>query len=108
MRRRVDPRQAAVIGLALAAVAAALYQAPSAFRRQEDRAADVAATPRASRQLLAGRQADMNTDFFVTAAQTLPPAATFAVITGPGVQVSNDIVLAKAPAFGAYYLLPRR
>jgi hypothetical protein len=108
MRLPADLRRPAALVLGLAAVAATLYQAPESFRGAEDAVSAVASTPRANRQLLAGREFDMNTDFFVAAARTIPPDRSFAFISGRGVAVSNDIVLAKAPIFAAYYLLPRR
>src|SRR5437870_3035754 len=107
-RSPAELRRTAALALGLAAVAATLYQAPESFRGAEDGVASVASTPRANRQLLAGREFDMNTDFFVVAAKTIPRNAPFAFISGSGVVVSNPVVLSKAPIFAAYYMLPRR
>jgi hypothetical protein len=50
----------------------------------------------------------MATEPFTAALQDVPPNATYAVVTGGGVQVSNPLALSQASAFAAYALLPRR
>lgn len=97
------------LALALAAaLAAALSRIPGALRDSRDAVLAVSGLTPAERTLLPARSADVSTELFVAADQQLPPRATFYVATGDGIDVSSPIVLPKAVAFAAFWLLPRR
>ena len=51
---------------------------------------------------------DISREFVLEAREWLDPDTTYAVLTGPNVQVSNDLVLGVVPGFMPYALLPRR
>jgi hypothetical protein len=94
--------------LVAAAVGVSAWRLPGLFRGT-DRAEDaVAGLGRDERRLLPGRSFDLETSFFVRAAQEIPPDAVYFVITGEEASPSSSIVLFKAPVFAGYWLLPRR
>ena len=86
----------------------ALWQLPNVFRRTSRTVDSVAHLTAEQRRLLPARQYDMATEIFVAAKQTIPANESYAVVTGPGVQVSSPLTLQKAPFFALFYLLPRR
>ena len=89
-------------------LALALWQLPDLFRRTSRAVDSVAHLTDDQRLLLNARQYDMDTEIFVAARQTIPPGESYAIVTGPGVQVSSPLTLQKAPFFALFYLMPRR
>ena len=102
-------RSRALLSLALlAAVGVGLWRVPGVFRSSQDAVNVVRGLTPTERSLLPARSFDISTDLFVAAAQQLPNDATFFVVTGDGIEVSNPYVLDETPPFAAYWLLPRR
>lgn len=95
----------AVVALTLAVV---VWKAPSEIRHVNDQARELRALPKAQRNLLPARSADVDTRVFVEARHLIPRNATYAVITGPKIAVSTPNTLAAIAPFSRYYLLPRR
>jgi hypothetical protein len=91
-----------------AAVGVGLWRTPGAFRSSQDAVDQVRGLTATERTLLPARSFDISTELFVVAAKDLPSDATFYVVTGKGIQTSNQYVLPKTPIFAAYWLLPRR
>jgi hypothetical protein len=93
---------------AAAAIGVTAWHLPGSFRATDRTVSSVAGKSRLERELLPARAYDIATEPFVAAQKEIPPGATFAFATGPGIQVSSPLVLDKAPLFAAYWLLPRR
>jgi hypothetical protein len=51
---------------------------------------------------------DISREFLSAALRLLPPDATYAVVTGPNVQVSTPITLSALAPYAQSLLLPRR
>jgi hypothetical protein len=95
--------------LAVAAtVGAGAWRLPGVFRATDDAVAQVRGLSRTERTLVPARSFDLDTDLYVAAAGAIPPGATYAFVSGPASNASSDVVLAKAPVFAGYWLLPRR
>lgn len=106
--RRLSPgRTLALLALA-ALLAAALWQAPDAFRQVSGAADRLAAETPLERSLSGALATDVDRSFLVAARSLVPPGATYAVVTGSGVQVSTPVTLDAVAPFAAYWLLPRR
>jgi hypothetical protein len=101
-------RRAALAVLVAAAVGVSVWRLPGLFRGTDRAESAVAGLTRQERELLPGRSFDLTTQFFLDAAQVIPPGATYLVITGEEASPSHPIVLFKAPVFAGYWLLPRR
>jgi hypothetical protein len=106
--------RAATVPRTLAAAAVAtllglsLWQLPNVFRSASRAVDSVANLTPEQRRLLPARAYDMATEIFVAAKQTIPEDESYALVTGPSVQVSSPLTLQKAPFFALFYLLPRR
>jgi hypothetical protein len=100
-------RTVGVVAVAITA-AVVVWKAPSAIPHVNDQARELRSMPKAERALLGARSADVDTRLFVEARRLIPPAATYAVVTGPKVSVSTANTLAAIAPFSRYYLLPRR
>ena len=98
------------IGVGVVALAAVivLWKAPSEIRHVNDQAREFRSLPKAQRNLLPARSADVDTRVFVEARNLIPSNATYAVVTGPKIAVSTPNTLAAIAPFSRYYLLPRR
>lgn len=91
-----------------AAIGVTAWHLPGSLRATDSTVDSIAGKSRLDRELLPARSFDIATEPFVAAQKEIPPGATFAFVTGPGIQVSSPLVVDKAPVFAAYWLLPRR
>jgi hypothetical protein len=105
----------AACGLLVAAAAGvSVWRIPDAARDAQGNVDRVAGLGRLDRVLSAGREFDLETDTYVSAAGVIPPGATYYVATGTkgidftGYQGSVPQVLFEAPIFARYFFLPRR
>ena len=98
------------LGLALltAAVAVTALHVPNAFRRIEAETDAAASLSREQRELVPARSVDLDARVLEEARATIPPDATYAVVTGERVQVSNQVTFDAIRPLAAYWLLPRR
>ena len=98
----------AVGGACAAAVAAALWQAPGAFRQLDANAAGYAHQTPLERSLHAAYGERIDPRFLVLARQLMPARDTYAVITGNGARDASPSALVAIAPFAGYWLLPRR
>src|SRR5829696_223864 len=99
--RTVSPARAAGIAAVCVVVAVVAWRTPQALR-------DVAGQARGLSELPAARSADLDTRLFVEARRRIALDETYAVVTGPGVDVSLAATRDAVAPFARYYLLPRR
>jgi hypothetical protein len=106
----VDLRLVRALALAAAAALAvsALVELPRAWDDAEGRIESTAGLAPRDRDFLAARSADVATELFVAALETVPADARYLFLMGPAANPSSDLVLLKARAYAASYLLPRR
>src|SRR5437868_4096571 len=86
----------------------ALWQLPNDFRGTSRTVTSVLHLTDEDGSHMPAGENDMRTEVFVAAKQTIPANESYAIVTGPGVQVSSPLTLQKAPFFALFYLLPRR
>ena len=106
--RGLDVARLAGIAAVVVVVAVVAWRAPAALRSVERQASDLAAMRVEQRDLLGARAADVDTRLFVEARRRIPTNATYAVVTGPNVEVSIPSTRDAVAPFSRYYLLPRR
>jgi hypothetical protein len=105
---RRSPAQAAAVAALALAVATALWRLPDAFRGLNDEVHGLQTAGVLERELAGIRRVDADTRVFVTARSVMPADARYAVVTGPGAEVSNAVTLPAIAPFAGYWLLPRR
>jgi hypothetical protein len=101
------PSLVALVAFAVA-IGAGLWQLPSAFRDAYREVGDLRTASTLERELGGARRVDVDTRVYVAAGDVIPADATYAVVTGPHVQVSNPATLHAVAPFAGYWLLPRR
>jgi hypothetical protein len=90
------------------AILAGLWHLPGAYLTVFREARDLRSANPLERQLNGARRVDVDTRVFVEARRLMPADARYAVVTGPGVDVSNAATLHAVAPFAGYWLLPRR
>lgn len=100
--------RAAAFGAMALALGTGLWHLPEAFRSADREADELAAASALERELRGARGVDVDTRVFAEARRLIPEKARYAVVTGPNVQVSNDVTLDAVAPFAGYWLLPRR
>jgi hypothetical protein len=90
------------------AVAYGAWRAPALLRAIHDEGTALAALSETDRVEAAARSVDIDMRLLRAAERVIPPDASFAVVTGDGVDVSAPVTLTAFPAYAAYWLLPRR
>lgn len=102
-------RRLRVVGACAVAVAfaAALVHLPSALRSIDHDRTTLAALAPVDRPLVGAFSTDIDRGFLHAAKATIPSEATYAVVTGTGVQVSSPTTIAAVPSYFAYWLAPR-
>jgi hypothetical protein len=105
---RSAPARSAALAALILAVATALWQLPSTLRDVHGEIRDLETAAPVDRELRGARGVDADTRVFVRARQVIPPEARYAVVTGPGVEVSTAVTLSAIGPFAGYWLLPRR
>ena len=96
------------VGALAVATSTALWHFPGAFLTVSRDAGDLRSASALERELMGARGFDVDTRVFVEARRLIPEDATYAVLTGPDVQVSTPTTLPAVAPFAAYWLLPRR
>ena len=92
----------------MAAFAAALWHAPTAFRQLDTKTASYSHATPLERSLSAAYGERIDPRFLVRARELIPPTATYAVITGDGATGADSSALDAITPFADYWLLPRR
>jgi hypothetical protein len=105
--RRSPVQAVAVVALGLA-IGTALWRLPDTFRDLNDEVHGLETSSVLDRELAGVRRVDADARVFVDARRLIPPDARYAVVTGPGAQVSNAVTLPAIAPFAGYWLLPRR
>jgi hypothetical protein len=106
--RTVSPARAAGIAAVCVVVAVVAWRTPQALRDVAGQARGLSELPAAQREFLGARSADLDTRLFVEARRRIALDETYAVLTGPGVDVSLAATRDAVAPFARYYLLPRR
>jgi hypothetical protein len=106
--RTLSPVRAVGVAAVCVVFAVVVWKAPQALNRVTDQARELAALPASQRELLGARSADLDTRVFVEARRRIRRGETYAVVTGPGVEVSIPSTRDAVAPFSRYYLLPRR
>lgn len=101
------PRAAGIAAVCVV-VCVVAWRTPQALRGVTDQARDLSAVPVAQRELLGARSVDLDTRIFVEARRRIALGETYAVVTGPDVEVSSSSTRHAVAPFARYYLLPRR
>ncbi len=96
------------VALILFVVLIELAELAPGLRRLNEQADKARAVPLADRPLAGARSVDIDRTFLHQAKALIPANATFAVVTGPQVQVSTPLTLQALPAYAQFWLLPRR
>jgi hypothetical protein len=94
----------AVVGALLVAA----WQLTDSLSFVDGRVDDARAVQPEHRPIAPALYLDISREFVLQARDLLDEDVTYAVVTGPNVQVSNDLVLAAVGGFMPYALLPRR
>jgi hypothetical protein len=105
---RGAPARAVALAALVLAVATALWRLPTAFGDVHDEVRELESAAALERELRGARGVDADTRVFVRARELVPADARYAVVTGPGVQVSTPVTLSAIAPFAGYWLLPRR
>jgi hypothetical protein len=106
--RTISATRAVGIAAACIVIAVVAWRTPGALRQVTGQARDLEALPAHQRELLGARSADVDTRLFVEARRRIRPGETYAVVTGPNVDVSIASTRDAVAPFARYYLLPRR
>jgi hypothetical protein len=106
--RDVSARRAVALCAFAVAIAVGLWHLPGAFREGYRDLGALRSAGTLDRQLNGARRVDVDTRLFVEARRLIPPDASYVVVTGPNVDVSNSATLAAVRPFAGYWLLPRR
>ena len=106
--RTISVTRAAGVAAACVVAAIVAWRTPGALRHVTGQARDLQALPAHQRELLGARSADVDTRLFVEARRRIHPDETYAVVTGPNVDVSIASTRDAVAPFARYYLLPRR
>lgn len=94
--------------IAGAAVLAVATQARAGFDRVHEAAARNEGFTPQERRLVSAYGVDISRSFLAAALRLLPRDATYAVVTGPNVEVSTPITLTALAPYAQSLLLPRR
>lgn len=92
----------------MAAFAAALWHAPTAFRQLDTKTASYSRATPLERSLSAAYGERIDPRFLVRARELIPATATYAVITGDAATGADPGALNAITPFADYWLLPRR
>jgi hypothetical protein len=103
-----EPRGAGAAALVVATLVLVVAQLVPGFRRVHDAAARNEGFTPQHRAIVSAYGLDISRSFLVAATRLLPRDATYAVVTGPNVQVSTPITLSALPPYAQTLLLPRR
>lgn len=90
------------------AISTALWDFPGAFVGVSRDAEALRSASVLERELIGPRRVDVDTRVFIEARRLIPERETYAVVTGPNVEVSTPATLFAVAPFSAYWLLPRR
>lgn len=103
-----EPRGVAAVTLVALTLLLVVVQAVPGFDRVHDAAARNEGFTPEERRLVSAYGVDISRTFLLEALRLLPPDATYAVATGPNVQVSTPITLTALAPYAQSLLLPRR
>jgi hypothetical protein len=103
-----EPRRVAAATLAALTLLVVVAEVVPGFDRVHDAAARNEDFTAQERQLVSAYGVDISREFLAAALRLLPPDATYAVVTGPNVQVSTPITLSALAPYAQSLLLPRR
>jgi hypothetical protein len=103
-----EPRRVAAATLVALTVLLVAVEVVPGFDRVHDAAARNEGFTAQERRLVSAYGVDISREFLSAALRLLPPDATYAVVTGPNVQVSTPITLSALAPYAQSLLLPRR
>jgi hypothetical protein len=103
-----EPRRLAAAALVGALLLMVATEVKNGFVRVTDAAARNEAFTPSERQLVSAYGLDISRDFLAAAISLLPRDATYAVVTGPNVQISTPLTLSAVAPYAQSLLLPRR
>jgi hypothetical protein len=103
-----EPRRVVAVTLVALTLLLVVVQVVPGFDRVHDAAARNEGFTPQERQLVSAYGVDISREFLAAALRLLPRDATYAVVTGPNVQVSTPITLSALPPYAQSLLLPRR
>jgi hypothetical protein len=96
------------VGACLAAFAAAVWRAPTAFRQLDNNGAIYVHEDALKRSLRPAYGTGIDPAVLIRARALIPARDTYAVIRGPGAPNATANTLAAIAPFAGYWLLPRR
>ena len=97
-----------MVGALAVAFAAALWQAPSAFRQLDARASAYTHERQLPRSLVAAVGEGIDPNLLLVARRVIPRSATYELITGTATRGTPPSALVAITPFAAYWLLPRK
>jgi hypothetical protein len=106
--RRASPNEWLALIAFVLALGAGLWQLPGAVRDHYRAIGGLQGATVLDRQLSGARSVDIDVRILEEARRLIPPDAVYAVVTGPGADISTPITLSAVPPYAGYWLLPRR